>query len=267
MIKRKTYKFKKGNVLEVEEFHDGRYGAPGKKREKKKERTKEEIEKINQHNKTKRCRHKLLQYFDKDDLFLTLTYKETERPEDMKGAVKDFQKAMREIRRAYKKQSKELYWIRNIEQGTRGAWHVHLVVNRVDNAEQIIREAWKHGGIYVEKLNSSKYYSEDFAQLAAYLTKSEKTKEKKRDGTESKPRLKDASYSTSRNMPIEEPKPKYLFRWQTEVKPKKGYYIAAMHEGVNPVTGYLYRRYTMIRLGGEKNDRKQYLHRAKHFKP
>jgi hypothetical protein len=31
----------------------------------------------------------------------------------------------------------------------------------------------------------------------------------------------------------------------------KGYYILRIHEGINPVTGYKYRRYTMARLTPE----------------
>ena len=33
-----------------------------------------------------------------------------------------------------------------------------------------------------------------------------------------------------------------------KVKPKKGYYIARIHEGINPKTGYKYRKYILIRL-------------------
>lgn len=49
-------------------------------------------------------------------------------------------------------------------------------------------------------------------------------------------------------MPLQEPKVDKLIRWKREVKPKKGYYIVDLYEGINPVTGYKYRRYTMIRL-------------------
>ena len=248
MVKRKTYKFQKGKVIEVEEFHHAQYGGPGKKRSKKKERTKEEIEKINQYNKTKRCRHRIIEYFDKNDLFVTLSYEIEKRPEDMKGAIRDFQKTMREVRNIYKRSGRELFWIRNIERGTKGAWHIHLIINQIGNTEHIIREAWKKGGVYIESMKTSKYYTEDYKRLAAYMTKNEKTKETKKDGQESKPRLKEASYSISRNMPLPEPKERLMCRWQKEPKPKKGYYIAEMHEGINPVTGYLYRRYTMLQI-------------------
>ena len=34
-VKRKTYRYRDGDIIDVEEYHDGRYGAPGEKREKK----------------------------------------------------------------------------------------------------------------------------------------------------------------------------------------------------------------------------------------
>lgn len=62
-------------------------------------------------------------------------------------------------------------------------------------------------------------------------------------------------------MPLPEPKKKILFRWKTEIKPVKGYYIVKYYQGINPVNGFPYRRYTMISLndipeGGRK--RQQY---------
>ena len=56
MTKRKQHRFKGGKIIDVEEYHDGRYGAPGCKREKKKNPTKEQIQKINAWNKARRCK-------------------------------------------------------------------------------------------------------------------------------------------------------------------------------------------------------------------
>ena len=84
--------------------------------------------------------------------------------------------------------------------------------------------------------------------MASYMTKDENTAELKQDGTLCKPRIRESSYNASRNMPLPEPKPDKLVRWKKEVKPSKGYYIAHIYEGINPVTGYKYRQYTMIRL-------------------
>lgn len=41
-------------------------------------------------------------------------------------------------------------------------------------------------------------------------------------------------------MPLPEPRTDKLVRWKPEVKPPKGYYIARIHEGINPVTGFLH---------------------------
>ena len=248
--KRKTYTFRKGDIVDVEENHDGRYGAPGVRRTKKSKLTEEQMQYINHENKMRRCRQRLLEYFNPEDIFITWTYEVMNRPPDMKAALDDFQKAMRYVRRQYKKRGRELFWIRNIEKGTKGAWHIHLVVNNIGNETAgILQNAWKKGGIYVQEIKlSSKIYDEDFTKLAGYMTKDENTREKKADGSYAKPRLKEASYQTSRNMPLKKPKTDRLVRWKKEVRPKKGYYISKIHEGINPVTGYSYRRYTMIRI-------------------
>lgn len=247
-VKRKTYRYRDGTVIDVEEFHDGKYGAPGKQRAKRAKPTEEQMRKINAINKARRCRMRLLEYFDAGDCFATWTYETRNRPPTMQDAIKDFQKAMRIVRKEYKKRGEELFWIRNIERGTKGAWHIHLVINEIGDTASIIKKAWQHGGTWVSEIRlNDLVYDEDFTKLADYMTKDVYTTYKKADGTEGKPRLKEASYSTSRNMPLPEPKPDKLVRWKKTVKPKKGYRIVRIHEGINPVTGYKYRRYTMIR--------------------
>lgn len=247
-VKRKTYRYRGGTVIDVEEFHDGRYGAPGKQRTKRAKPTEEQMRKVNAINKARRCRMRLLEYFDAGDCFATWTYETRNRPPTMQDAMKDFQKAIRIVRKEYKKRGRELFWIRNIERGTKGAWHIHLVINEIGDTASIIKKAWSHGGTWVSEIRlNDLVYDEDFTKLANYMTKDEHTTYKKEDGTEGKPRLKEASYSTSRNMPLPEPKPDKLIRWKATPKPKKGYRIVRIYEGINPVTGYKYRRYTMIR--------------------
>ncbi len=246
---RKTYKFRQGDVIDVEEFHEGNYGAPGKCRGKKAKPTKEQMRKVNAMNKARRCRQRMLMYFEPGDFFATLSYDPKKRPSDMEQAKKDFSDAMKIIRKEYQKRGAVLFWIRNIERGTKGAWHIHIVINRIDDTASILEKAWPHGNVWFGKIkNNSQFYDEDFTKLSNYMTKDEHTTYTKKDGTEGKPKIKEASYSISRNMPLPEPKKDRLVHWKKEVKPKKGYYIAGIHEGFNPVTGYKYRRYTMIRL-------------------
>lgn len=248
MIKRVTYKLRKERVLIVQEYHDGKYGAKGLPRKKKKKATKEDILKVNRWNKTKRCQMRLLEYFEKDDLLVTWTYKVENRPATMKEAIKHFGDAMRKVRREIRKRGYENFYIRNIERGTKGAWHIHFVVKEVGDTASIVQNAWDKGGTWLTKIKDSDYYSEDMLKLAEYLTKDEYSTETKKDGTQSKPRIRESSYRCSQNMPLPKPHPDKFYRWKKEIKPKKGYYIARMWEGINPKTGYKYRRYTMIKL-------------------
>lgn len=247
-IKRKEYRFRKGDILDIEEYHDGKYGDPGGKRLKRRKATPEDMIRVNKWNKEKRCRQRLLCYFSPGDLLLTWTYRVEARPPDMESALKDFQAALRKVRREYKKRGKSLFWIRNIERGTKGAWHIHLVVNEIGDSASIVEKAWTKGGTWLTEIKKSKFYDEDFTSLASYITKDEHSVETKADGTPGKPRLREASYNTSKNMPLPEPHVDKLVRWKKEVKPKKSYYIARIWEGINPKTGYKYRRVTQIRL-------------------
>lgn len=248
MVKRKKYTYRNKEIIDIEEHHDGRYGGPGKERKKKRKPAEEEVRKNNRNNKVKRCRQRLLKYFKPGDVLATWTYEVKNRPPNMEEALKDFQKAIRNVRKEYKKRGYELFWIRNIEQGTKGAWHIHLVVKEIGDTASILQKAWPKGGTWFTEIRKSKLYDEDFTKLANYLTKDENTVETKKDGSPGKPRLKGANYNISRNMPLPEAKVDKLKRWKKEPKPKQGYYIAKIHEGINPVTGYKYRQYTMIRL-------------------
>lgn len=252
--KREEYRLRGGDILEIREFHDGRYGAPGQKREKKKKPTEEQMRQANDREKTRRCQLRLLTYFHAGDCLATLTYFPCNRPKNMKEALRDFQKTRRKLQREYEKREYELFWIRNIERGTRGAWHIHIVLNEIGDTVSILQRIWGKGGVWSCMIKNSQYYSEDFYQLASYLTKSEHRIEHKENGEVAKPKLKETSYSTSRNMPLPESKVQKLVRWKEEVKPRKNYYIAEVYEGINPVTGYKYRHYTMIRLERRRTD-------------
>lgn len=247
MIKRKRYRLRHGDVIDVEEYHDGRYGGPGIEKQKRVRPTEEQMRIVNAKNKAKRCRQKLLEYFGEGDIFATWTYEVKNRPPDMEAALKDFQKAMRFVRKEFKKRGYEVFWIRNIEKGTKGAWHIHLVINEIGDTASIITRAWNKGGTWSVQIRNGRFYDEDFTGLANYMTKDEYSVEEKKDGKKGKPRISESNYNTSRNMPLPEPKVDRLQRWKKDPKPKKGYYIAKIHEGINPVTGYRYRRYTMIR--------------------
>ena len=246
MIKRNEYVL--GDVIEREEFFDGRYGAPGEKRQKKKKATPEQMRYINAYNKAKRARHRLLLYFDEGDWLVTLTYKKEERPPDIKTVKKHLKKFTDKLREEYRKRGKELFWIRNIENNTRNNFHIHLVVKDIPDANviKILNRLWTHGMISSPK---PLYKTGGFRKLAEYITKDEHTT-KEMLGEILDHKVTEACYSTSRNMPLKPPDIKKLKRWPKEPREKKGYYIdkESYFEGINPVTGCKYRRYTMYRI-------------------
>lgn len=245
MVKRNQFVFE--NVIEIEEYHDGNYGAPGKKREKKKKPTKEQMERVNQWNKAKKARHRLWKYFRVGkDWFVTLTFRKEARPPDMKGAQRLFTKFIRKIRDEFHKRGQVLYWINNIENTDRNNWHIHLVISDLQgtNIITLMNKAWTHGKVKDPQLL---YEKGELRDLAAYMTKDEKSK---KDLVFLDHAVKEAKPSHSRNMPLPPPKVDKLKRWPKEPKPKKGFYIDpnTLFEGINQVTGYKYRHYTMIRV-------------------
>lgn len=234
---KKVYKFR--NAIEIEEYKPGRYGGPGKRRRSKTESSTEWMKKTNQRNRAKKARHRLRKYFDVNDYLVTLTYAVRQRPSDMKAAKKDFSGFVRRVRREYRKRGYELKWLRNIEVGTRNAWHIHIVVNRIPDADVIITKEWKHGGVNFKLL----YEKGEFAELAEYMTKTPETD----------PRLREASFSPSKNIPLPEPVKKPRKTWKKKVYVPKGYYLDqdSFWEGENRLTGQRYRRYTLLRLQRE----------------
>lgn len=62
--RRNEYTFRDGDIIDREEYHDGKYGAKGKKREKKKTPTKEDMQKVNAMNKAKKATLQELRLFE-----------------------------------------------------------------------------------------------------------------------------------------------------------------------------------------------------------
>lgn len=131
--KRLIYTFE--HSVEIYEYLDGKYGARGEKREKKRKATPEVIRFRNQWNRERKARHKLKTWFHENDYLVLLTYKKDKRPPDMETAKKHLAQAMRKVREKYKKAGKKMRWMANIEVGTKGAWHVHIVINRIADAD------------------------------------------------------------------------------------------------------------------------------------
>lgn len=247
---------KAGPVIDVLEYHNGRYGAPGQKREKKRKATPEEMARANQRSKEKRIWLKILANFTDGDFYLTLTYERDKRPKDIEEAKADFSRFIRKIKTKYKKNGEELKWIRNIEKGSKGGWHVHAIMSAPkNNREDIlkyIQNEWValHGRVWCELMNRTiKPEDGPFRRLAEYVAKSGGVKAK--NGSTPK----EASFSASRNLvtPISKTVKRPYRTWRRKPRAPKGYHILerTLRQINNPLTGCPCREYVMVKDGYE----------------
>lgn len=239
-------KYRMPNSIEVVEFNSSR--CPGKNRERrpKTKPTSEAVEKNNQRRKQRECSRMVETYFNEDDGALTLTWAKEKRPADIKEAVKVFNRFVRWLKREYGKRMYELFWIRNIEAGPRGAWHVHMIVNRIDGMELLINSWWTEhcGGTYIQYLKNWQAQGKDIGE---YISKTKKTTDK----------VTETSWGHSRNVkkvPGEDTK---ITGQRMTDKPRvpKGWYLDenTVFSGEN-IEGYPFRTYTIRRIKPVKID-------------
>lgn len=228
----------------VEEYHTAAQPPPGGRRGKRAP-TPEEMEKANQRQKHRKAQLLLMNNFRADDYFITLTYRPDERPADLQECQRQFRNFIARLRRAYEKSGEQLKWIRNIEVGNRGAWHIHFVVNRIRDTDILIRRNWRYG----HPKSVLMYEEGGFRKLADYMTKA---------SAGLPPGQKGDCYSHSRNlvMPKEhkrEVKGNIVSRGKFRaIRIPDGYYLdkESLYEGINAYTGYPYRYYVLLRTRG-----------------
>lgn len=236
-----------GDSVEVEEKHTGRYGARGQKRGKKKKASPEDIIRQNQWKRERDLRRLIKWNFGQYDLWMTITYRKGDRP-TWEQMVKDVQDLIRKVRRKYKKLRKELKYIYRLAIGKRGGPHIHILANRIQAegtaTDMIFSDFWTKGHINFRSLHESGGYK-DLAEYIAKPLEEWEPEEIKR-------------YHTSRNLIRKEPKEKVINRrnlvdkqgYMIPPKAPKGYYIDpdSVRMGINPVTGFAYRHYTLIKI-------------------
>ena len=238
--KRDQKKYYFSTSIEVERTYTGNYGGKGKKREKRKKPTEEQIAKQNQYNREKKLRRILKENFKEDDYWALLTYIKGFRT-NIKEAKKDFKKFVRMLRREYRKQGYELKWVVRTEVGRKGAAHHHFLANRIPDGDILIKKCWKKitGAGFPSFVPT--YEDGGFAGLAHYLTKPPEGEETEHN------------YSRSRNLAIPEPEiSRALKKEMSEYPvPDEGYYIDqdSVIMGINPITGHEYQHFIMYKIG------------------
>jgi hypothetical protein len=232
------YRFR--NAVEVYEYHT----VPpekGEKRSPRRKATPEEMAKVNQKNKERLIRHRLRTYFGIKDYWVTLTYERSLRPESMDQARHQMRLFVQKLQRRYKKHGKTLYCLANIEVGSRGGWHIHMAINRIADLDLMLAECWQYGMADIKTIRQKPDDPDWERRIAAYLAKTPLTD----------PRLSDAKRFATRNMPLQEPvKKEYVRMSFRKIKIPEDYELhkPSYEEGINPVTGYAYRHYTLLRV-------------------
>lgn len=238
------------DTLEVEEKHTGRYGAAGQKREQRKEPTPEDIMRQNQWKRVRDLRRLIKWNFTTGDSWITLTYRKDERP-SWGEMIKHMQKFIRQLQTRYRKYGWTLKYIWRPQIGKKGAIHIHILISAMSNAEtrteKIVKDLWTHGNP-----NMKVVYDLKNGDLAEYIA----TPLQEWEPEEAK------SFHPSRNLIRKEPARETVRRRSLidkqgrirEIKPKKGYYVDpnSVEQGINPVTGYAYRRYTLVKIQREE---------------
>ena len=129
-------------------------------------------QKINRRTCWQKCELALAANFDRDDLFVTLTYREA--PPTREAAVRCLCEFLRRLREARAARGTALLYIKNAEHlrddGSEGRWHHHVVINATGRDYEEIRELWSPWGDNVdfEGLLDGR---ESYASRAQYLCK------------------------------------------------------------------------------------------------
>lgn len=239
------------NSIETDIVYAGNYGAKGEKRAPRRKATPEQIKRQNQRNKENYMRRLIKANFKEGDLWATLKYPAGTRKE-VKDVQADLTRFLRKLRAEYKKLHVPLKFIYRIELGTQGGIHIHLLFNRVPDADRIIQRLWIHGRVNW----TSTYECGGFKSLAEYIVKEPEEIEGQMSLFDEPDRGKLIKYSSSRNLVRPEPvKKEYSRRTVRKIlrdgpKPHEGFYIDkdAIVIGVNPYTGYSYIHYTETRI-------------------
>lgn len=241
MYWKETWYFR--NSIEHEYKYPGNYGAKGEKRAKKKKLTPEQIRQQNQRNREKKVRRLIKANFGENDYWLTLKYPKGTRIK-IEEAKKHMKKFLDKTRKDYKKRERMFKFIYRLEIGKRGGMHIHILLNRIPDADLILKKNWEQGGMDF----TLAYEAGGFRRLAAYLVKPPL------DGTD--PDGKTKQYHPSRNLVRPQPERKKYHRWTVRKlieegpKPTPGFYIVpdSVISGVNPYTGMSYLHYEEERL-------------------
>lgn len=247
-FKKKIYSCKQG--IQVHEYFTYKPPYRWMKRGKRKKETSEAMRRVNARMKSDRVQRLILNYFNEGDCFITLTFSEEARPENIGRVQYAMKQLFRKIRPLYKKENTPMYWIDNIETGKRaGLYHVHLIIKALLTCriDRIIRKYWNEKYHSITKTEEL-YIDGGYKRLADYIAKI----------TTAENGAITSKFSHARNMPDVEPEVIELLHndeinndgtWEEPII-EKGYELVrdSIRIGMNEITGLPNRTYTAIKI-------------------
>ena len=232
-----------GKTIEVSKYYSVRWHCEGEKREPRSKDLTETQKKVNQRNAAKTLRRLMNHNFEDGDLLVRLDFSKDNLPTGSDEMQSMMCKAIRKLRKEFKKACQELKYIYVKEIGPRGGRHIHMVMNRCDT--ETIRKCWPHGGIHIDPLISNGQYIKIADYFIKYAAKTEDTEGE----------LIGKRWYASRNLQ----RPKVIkkvisaSKFRKETKAKKGYIVQkeSVRSGISELTGFEYFAYTMIKTDKE----------------
>ena len=240
------------DIIEIHEYAAGGYGAPGKKRRKRKNISPEIKEKHNRKARERRLQNLILMNFQ-EGWHIILRYPKDDQPSDYKEAAYRFGRFKENISRELKKYGLPFRYIVVTEKGTKlGHFHHHIIVESLWNEGIDMKALVKHKWSKYGTTSHSKLYDEgNYEDLAKYLAKSE-TKEDEKEIREEGRNV--CIYRCSRNLKRSEVIAKENYYGDMrEPEAPVGWFVDAQSliQGINPYTGKKYQRY-FIKSTAEK---------------
>lgn len=231
-------------IIEVKEYGAGGYGAPGRKRKKRKNISPEAVKKYNAKTRERRLQNLIILNFS-EGWNITLRYTDKTQPKDFEEAKKNLGLFRDSMRRELDKYGIKFKYIMITEKGKKaGHYHHHIVVESLwDEAidiREFVKAKWeKYGTTYNSKLHDEGNYK----KLAEYLAKSDTKEDLKKRHDEGS---REATYQISRNLKKPEVIEKISYYGDIkEPEAPKGWFvdIESLIQGINPFTGKKYQRY------------------------
>lgn len=246
--KKEVIDIKEGYILEITKTK--RLPVKNRLRNNKMNTTSEQQEKRNIKYATNLLRLLLLQNFNENDLYCTLTYDKPVSGEEAKKHLANFRKR---LQRLAKKLDVEAKYIVVTEIGGKNKIHHHIIIHTSRNIIKVshIRDIWKNGFVKIKLYGGT---LQDAENLASYFIK------KNRNAFYVLPNIYKKRWNSSQNLQKPQRSTAVIHHktWKIQPKTKKGYYLDT-HSIINGFyefdsgIEYEYQFYRLIRIKPPKS--------------